>query len=206
MYEKVADIPNAVVVDTTSKSGQWKDLSPFFLGPYIMPNGQVSQNFENLWQYAKVYKKFTDEKGNPTPEYFTWAKSGWDNPRAVRYPMGRGAIPEYSLWKEQHLGYIEARKAIYGPIYAELVQRTDAYKDLKKIYEESELVILRDYDGYNHDKLNMSLTEVVNNPKKKMGHAFVIKMLLTEDIAIQEFDVLSLSSALDVFRSYGFNY
>lgn len=70
---------------------------------------------ENAWQYAKVYKQHT-HNGAPTSDYWDWARAGWSNPSAVRFPMGRGAKPEYSLWDGQRLGYIEARKKIYAPL------------------------------------------------------------------------------------------
>jgi hypothetical protein len=72
---------------------------------------------ENAWQYAKVYSCHTNpNSGAPTQEYWKWAREGWNNPSPVRFPMGRGAKPEYSLWDSQRLGYIEARKKIYAPL------------------------------------------------------------------------------------------
>jgi len=192
MYQKVKDIPNTTIIDTTSKSGTWSGLSPFNLGPCTDKNGQTALNFENFWQYLKVYKRDVDMNNNPTPEYYEWMKAGFNNPKACRYPMGRGAKPQYSLWhnngQELHLGYIEARKAIYAPYYAKLVQATESYKKLEQLYHTESHLILRDYDGYDHDKLGLSLTQVLNNPARKMGHAFVLKMLLTNDTALQEFN------------------
>jgi hypothetical protein len=52
---------------------------------------------ENAWQYAKVYKSYINKDGEPSTAYWTWAKAGWQNPRAVRYPFGRGAVPAYSF-------------------------------------------------------------------------------------------------------------
>jgi hypothetical protein len=37
----------------------------------------------------------------------------------------------------------------------------------------------------------MSLTDVLNFPDKKMGHAFVLMMLLTQDSALKEIDFCS---------------
>jgi len=86
----------AEVVNVTSHSKDFgAGLSPFHLGPVELYDGYVAKNVENAWQYAKGYSNHV-ENGNPTEEYFRWAKAGWENPRAVRYPMGRGAIPEYS--------------------------------------------------------------------------------------------------------------
>lgn len=192
MYQKVKDIPDATIIDTTSKSGIWSGLSPFLLGPCETKTGRISQNFENFWQYLKVYKRDADASNEPTEHYWTWMEAGFANPKAVRYPMGRGAVPLYSLWYNEHgiphhLGYIDARKHIYGPYYAKLVQQTPAYKQLAELYNSQSHLILRDYDGYDHDSNNMTLTEVLNNPRKKMGHAFVLKMLLTNDPALKEF-------------------
>ena len=189
MFKKLTESDDTVIVDTTSRS-TWKELSPFFLGPVKSPNGQISKNFENLWQYSKVYKEHTDENNQPIQDYWDWAKQGWNNQKAVRYPMGKGAKPLYSLWydgkQNLNLNYIDARKYIYAPYYADLVKNTKAFETLVELYKTKNL-ILRDYDGYDHDALGLTLTDVLNNPNKKMGHAFVIKMMLTNDIALKEF-------------------
>ena len=39
-------------------------------------------------------------------------------------------------------------------------------------------VHLWDFDGYDYVAKRMSLNDVINEPKKKMGHAFVLAMLL----------------------------
>lgn len=184
MYNKITA---GVAVDTTSRSGRWSGLSPFNLGPCSLYNSLEAQNFENAWQYAKVYKAHADANGNPTQAYWDWAMEGWANPKAVRYPMGRGAKPLYSLWDGNRLGYIEARKTIYGPIYADLVQQTQSWRDLQTLHANESLIVLRDYDGYDHDDKGLNFVEVLNNPAKKMGHAFVLKMLLEQDPALAQF-------------------
>jgi hypothetical protein len=143
---------------------------------------------ENAWQYAKVYED-NAIAGNPTKRYWTWARLGWANPRAVRYPMGKGARPLYSYWDGQKLGYIDARKQIYGPLYGEAVQQTAGWKTLQNLYQTTSHLILRDYDGHDHDALGLTLTQVLNNPRRKMGHAFVLKMLLTNDPALQQMNM-----------------
>lgn len=184
MYTKITD---GTSVNTTASSGQWAGLSPFIIGPIEMYDGLTSRNFENCWQFAKVYQKFADQTGEPLDTYWDWAKKGWNDQKAHRYPMGKGKRPLYSLWKGKRLGYIEARKEIYGPLYAKYVQETESYQDLKRLYESGEDIILRDYDGYDHEKLGMSLTDVLNHYRKKMGHAFILKALLTNDTMIEEF-------------------
>jgi hypothetical protein len=169
------------VINTTSKSTNWsKGLSPFFLGGTIPLYGEyIAKNVENAWQFSKVYKDYADEYGNPTPAYFTWAKKGWQDNWAHRYPMEKGSVPLYSWWDGQKLGYVEARKQIYLPVYAKAVVSSNAFLNLKKVYEQNGEVTLWDFDGYDYLSLKMSLSDVLNNPKRKMGHAFVLAMLLT---------------------------
>lgn len=185
MYTKVD--ATGVGVNTTSKGSSWEtDLSPFSLGPCDLYEGRKALVMENAWQYSKLYAVHAAADGVPLQAHYDWAEAGFANPVPKRYPMGRGAKPLCSLWEGKRYGYIEARKRIYAPLYAEAVQKTAGWKKLRELYETSSLLVLRDYDGYDHDKLGMSLTEVLNNPRKKMGHAFVLKMLLTNDPALNE--------------------
>ncbi len=167
-------------VSTVSNyKGIYMDLSPFVLGPiqtYILD--VVAQRFENLWQYSKVYMKHVAEDGYPSTEWFIWRGKGWADKQAHRYPMGRGAKPEYSWWGMSKLGYIDARKQIYAKVYAGHVLKTKSYVFLHKLYSMRGEVVLRDYDAYDHIKLGMTLKDVINNPDKIMGHAFVLAMLL----------------------------
>lgn len=167
------------VINTTSRSTNWsRGLSPFFCGPVNLYGSYVSKNVENAWQYSKVYAYYTDEQGNPDESYFKWAEDGWNSVRANRYPMGRGAVPSYSYWDGEKLSYVEARKKIYIPIYSEAVQKTSAFEQLKKIAAEPGDLYLWDFDGYNHRELSLTYEQVINNPNYKMGHAFVLAMLL----------------------------
>jgi len=187
--------PNGgAVVNTTSKAANsWEThLSPFFLGPCPLYDGYTAAVMENAWQFCKVYKQHTDEYGDPTEAYWEWAKEGWTDAKPHRYPMKRGAKPEYSLWKGEKLGYIDARKRIYAPLYAEAVQKTQGWQRLVRLYNDCDVLVLRDYDGYRHDlgpdstgwtgNGPMTLSDVLNCPYKIMGHAFVLKMLLTDDL------------------------
>lgn len=167
------------LINTTSKSTNWsKGLSPFFLGPVVLYNGFIAQNVENAWQFSKVYKNHVDEFGEPTTDYFEWAEKGWKDKYAHRYPMGKGSVPLYSYWAGQKLGYIDARKKIYAPLYARSVVNTEEFSTLLDIYESDDSFALVDFDGYDYLSMNMSLQDVMNEPKMKMGHAFVLAMLL----------------------------
>lgn len=181
-----------VVVNTTSSArSNWEtDLSPFYLGPCDLYHKFVAKRMENAWQFAKVYAKHVGEDGNPTSDYWQWAVAGWTDEKAHRYPMGRGAKPLYSLWNHEKLGYIDARKKIYAPLYAKAVKKTAGFEKLTQLYQKSKELILRDYDGYDHLELGISLHDVLNNPERKMGHAFVLAALLTNDTSMQEWGLV----------------
>ena len=172
---------NIPVINTTSSAhGHWSQgLSPFLLGPVHLYKDYIAQRMENAWQHSKVYKQYTDDRGDPTPAYFEWAKTGWANDRACRYPMGKGARPEYSWWDGKKLGYIPARKKIYAPLYMACVVPSVAFRKLKILRDEHEDIALWDFDGYDYITMNKSLDEVLNDPKRTMGHAFILAMLLT---------------------------
>lgn len=176
--------PAGIVVNTTSSArGCWSQgLSPFLLGPVDLYDGLVSRKVENGWQYSKVYADFLDGNGDVAPSYWTWAKQGWDAWRAERYPMGKGSKPEFALWQGERLGYIESRKRIFMKLYASTVAKSAAFDTLQQKYQEAlntgQDLILLDFDAYDHVGMGMSYDDVMNNPAKTMGHAFILAMLL----------------------------
>lgn len=170
---------NSHAINTTSTSQNWSQgLSPFFLGPIALYGGHVARVMENAWQYSKVYPEHLDgdEISN---RYWDWAKAGWADTKAHRYPMGKDAKPAFSLWDGERLTYIQARKKVYVPLYAKAVRKTPAFVHLKLLYElmNGEMV-LWDFDGYDHRALGMSYDDVINCETRKCGHAFVLAMML----------------------------
>jgi len=173
-------------INTTSHSTNWsKELSPFYLGPIDLYSNYKALNMENAWQFSKVYKEHVDLAQNIIHEYYDWAIKGWNSKFAYRYPMGKGTIPLYSLWNNEKLDYIEARKKIYLPLYARAVVKTKAFSILKDKYDNDEDIVLWDFDGYDHGKLNMTIDDVLNCQSKKMGHAFVLYMLLSGKVSVK---------------------
>lgn len=169
----------AVAVNTTSRSTNWsRGLSPFFVGPCKLYDDYEAKNVENAWQFCKVYKEHLDVDGNPSDKYFEWAKKGWQDTFAHRYPMGKGAIPEYSWWNGKKLSYIEARKQIYIPLYANAVKNTEAFSELKELSQSNVDIWLKDFDAHNLQPGTFTYEELWNNPKIKVGHAYVLAMLL----------------------------
>lgn len=171
----------SIVINTTSRSDNWsKSLSPFFLGPVKLYGEYKSINVENGWQYSKVYEYYLDD-GEPGERYFEWAKAGWNNTKAVRYPMGKGAVPEYSYWDGKKLSYVDARKQIYIPLYSNAVKETHAFSKLKQVYKSNESIYLVDFDAHNLIA-DVNFMELFENPNIKVGHAYVLAMMLKGEI------------------------
>jgi len=168
-----------IELDCTSRSEDpriARDLSPFFLGPLTI-NGLECKNFENAWQYSKVYDQHV-KKERIQDVYYKWRALGYANPKAVRYPMSKDSVPLYSLLGNRKLSYVEARQEIYIPEYAKLVRKTKSFKWLKEQHAKGANIVLRDFDGYNHHSMHRSYRDVITDPNRKMGHGFVICMLL----------------------------
>ena len=174
------DKKNVNAINTTSSSPTWsRQLSPFLLGPVKLYAEIESKNMENAWQYSKVYPVHVNTQENLTDEYWEWALKGWMKDHADRYPMGKNQKPLYSIWDNKKLDYIEARKEIYLPLYRDAVKQTPAFNKLKEIYNQNKTVTLFDFDGYDYLSLGKSLKDVLNDSNRKMGHAFVLAMMLT---------------------------
>lgn len=169
---------DAFVINTTSRATNWaRGLSPFVVGPIMMPDG-VSRNMENAWQYSKLYAQHATPSGDPTEAYWEWRRQGWQERRAHRYPMGKEAKPICSLWQGKKLSYTEAREHIYVPLYAHNVQGTAAFNQLRKEALGSSEIWLWDFDGYNHKAIGSSYEQVVKSENRKCGHSFVLAALL----------------------------
>ena len=168
-----------VSVNTTSHGRETAHLfSPFMLGPVPLYGGREALNMENAWQYAKVYASLLEADGTVGAKYFAWASAGWANPRANRYPMGKGKRPVCSYWDGEPLSYVEARKRVYFPLYRDAVLRSGGYAWLKERADRCDELLLVDFDGYRHRDLGMSLSDVINSEKHRMGHALVLAAML----------------------------
>lgn len=184
--DKITKYP---VLNVTTSGKKWRIFSPMLMGPVSLYGDIQATNVENAWQFSKVYEKHVDAGGNPSLEWFKWSLKGFHSSWAHRYPMGKGAKPLYSYYNNRKLNYIEARKEIYIPLYQKTMNAT-AYLDLlytvQDLLKHNECVYLWDYDGYDNIAKNMTLEDVVNCEKYKMGHAFVLAMMLNGDVQINE--------------------
>ncbi len=175
--------PSFEVVNTTSRSHiQWsRGLSPFYLGPVPLYGSLVSKKMENAWQYSKVYRNHLDENGNISPDYWKWAKQGWESTWAHRYPMGKSAKPEFSLWDGECLGYLYARERIYLPLYSKAIIGLEEFQRLINLAKKKNIALF-DFDSYDLNKQEKTLGEALMDPSRKFGHGFVLYGLLTGEI------------------------
>ena len=169
----------------------------------------------------KAYKKnheegaeiFIDASFLPTGKYFEWRDFGWNSPEAYRFPAGKNNAGKckFSWWKVdgkfQRLVYIPARKQIYIPLYARAVVKTEAYRRLVELRDSGKNLMLIDFDGYNpwHPHYGFtSYNDVIHCPLLKMGHGFVLAMLLDGVIGVDEKGVVTYADGLmdDPHRSY----
>ncbi len=192
-------------------------LSPFYLGPVECYDGLVSQTFERAWQCAKVYPWTQGADGNPNASYFAWrdemwAMKGFGDKMSIRFPVGKKNVGKclYSWWKVdgefQRLVYIPARKQIYIPLYACAVVKTEAYRRLVELRDSGKHLLLIDFDGYNihHPRYNFTYNDAIHCNWLKMGHCFVLAMLLEGLINVDEKGVVTYADGLmdDPHRSY----
>ncbi len=192
---------------TSGAPGLWKQLSPMKLGPivvkdwgwkseedvgeqvYNIPLPKEATNLENLWQASKVWNGEEDGK-YPSKDFFQRRSDIWQDSKAYRWikkkvdSNGNKNVTLYSLWGTQKLSYIQSRKFIYCPIYADLVVKTKAYQKLKKKLNNGENILLLEYDGY--DRGTRSLHECFNDVTKPFGHGLVLECLLTDIIPWKE--------------------
>ncbi len=90
----------------------------------------------------------------------------------------------YTWYCGEKLGYIEARKKLYLKYYQDAVIHTDAFNTLKETWlnckKDNTDIILLDFDAYNHRELNYTWEDILNDEKRKMGHAFILAKILSQ--------------------------
>jgi len=143
----------------------------------------------------------------PTPAYWNWRHHGMNNPDPVRYPVGMkhrnaclGAIHRTissanSTAPPQLLDYVQARQAIYEPVYTDLVRRQRQYAELLDRLEHGEHLLICETDGPHQESLPYYQSQYPNVP-----HNFIENhtMLATEE---------SLNLMLhDTQHAYGHGY
>lgn len=157
-----------------------RDLHPTVLGPVpLYPTAGVkgATSVENAWQGAKVYFEHAGPDG-PYLEYLPWAHRIWESKRSCRPAVGKDRFPAYVWWNGERLDYASARKRVYASLYARAAVKTEAFARLLRLYRLYGNITLLDEDGYDHRALGMTFRDVAECLGRRMGHAFVLAVLL----------------------------
>jgi hypothetical protein len=183
-------------------SRPWKELSPFLLGPIevidpVVPNeyypngiypGYVKLNdgkqkaivkrFENYWQGSKIYNVDMQDDHISKSFYIRRGKMyELDKGKRRALPKAKG-YPVAGMYNGDVMGYVESRKKIYCPIYAELARKTQAYKDLYKLIVEGQNVLIVGPDGQDIPINLETMKDAVNDPNYIFGHELVLCCLM----------------------------
>jgi hypothetical protein len=202
----------------------WQFSKVYKKVPHSKQRGVVSYNEKtNYATYGVVWEhpgELHVKNGNLTKEYKAWRKRGMFCKYPIRYPVGFQHRSEclYAIKNrnhlDEHLDYIEARKAIYMPVYCKLVKQQQKFKDLRKRLQDGENLLIIEVDGPHSKSLqyykntygvgddfisdngvvdysleNMKL--LLNDPKHNFGHGYCLALALMGD----DENVLTMSKA-----------
>ena len=155
--------PDAMIIDVTSHAvDEFVTFSPFYpIGGVPIPftDGLVAVSVEGIWQGLKV---FEDADVDTT----LFSKRDMKNMKRTTRKYGPCLGHRKGVHGEELLGYIEARKQIYLPCYKWVLEnKLKKLVTAIRIISKNKPVVLLDYNT-NPD---------VNNPKKALSHASLIK-------------------------------
>ena len=155
--------PDAMIIDVTSHAvDEFVTFSPFYpIGGVPVPftDGLVAVSVEGIWQGLKV---FEDADVDTT----LFSKRDMKNMKRTTRKYGPCLGHRKGVHGEELLGYIEARKQIYLPCYKWVLEnKLKKLVTAIRIISKNKPVVLLDFNT-NPD---------VNNPKKALSHASLIK-------------------------------
>jgi hypothetical protein len=155
--------PDAMIIDVTSHAvDEFVMFSPFYpIGGVPVPftEGLVAVSVEGIWQGLKVF-----EDADIDTSFFS--KREMKNLKRTTRKYGICLGHRKGVHGEELLGYIEARKKIYLPCYKWVLEnKLKKLVTAIRIISKNKPVVLLDYNT-NPD---------VNNPKKALSHASLIK-------------------------------
>lgn len=196
------------------------------LGPYYLRN-EKGEIFENIWQFSKIYRTVPqstqrysqwnpdiiwqwpaethiNENDEVTDAYWKWRKAGFTAEYAIRYPVGFYARHTCicTIHEGEQLDYVEARKAIYLKLYAELAKKQEIFYELKEKLAKGQNLLIVEIDGPHQESLEYykkkygvrddfienntmlctpkNLDIMLNDPKHPFGHGYCLAMALLD--------------------------
>ncbi len=136
--------------------------------------------------------------GDITHKYWEWRNKGFAHDKWVRYPVGHARHGETlgsvigNVDKYEFVDYIEARKRIYFTKYKEIAVKTDAFRRIKKIFDQGGCIQINEVDGptitdeYPYNTVVGGSIEItpeilialINNPSQAFGHGYALAACL----------------------------
>ena len=161
-----AQYPDATIIDVTSHAqDEFVKFSPFYPNggiPVPFTEGLVAVSVEGIWQGLKVF-----EDADIDTRMFS--KRDMKNMKRTTTKFGRCLGHRKGVHGEELLEYIEARKKIYLPCYKWVLEnKLQKLVTAVRVISKHKPVVLLDYNT-NPD---------VNNPKKALSHAALIKAFI----------------------------
>lgn len=167
--------------------------------PYSRYDKQIIWSHPSETHYDAENKKIRNS-------YWKWREKGFKNPFPVRYPVGYKdrhkcltSLKEIGKDIYIELNYIEARKEIYLPIYINSVQKEEKFRDLEKLLQTENLLII-EVDGPHQESLSYymekygvdetfierdtilaterNLNILLNDEKHPFGHGYCLAIAL----------------------------
>lgn len=164
---------------------EFKGLSPFILGPvdHGDPYYPTAQNFENFYQWLKVFQQDVNGFGYPSAKYLKKRVEWFCKPTARKRNNRSRQDFLYFHFRGKRFNYLEGRKELYCGAYADLVVKTDSYKRLVNLIDEGKNIQILGYDGIDYhsdeDPKGTILYKHLMNPDRSFGHEMVLVGLLT---------------------------
>ena len=157
------EYPGAMIIDVTSHADdEFVKFSPFYPHggiPVPFTDGVTSQSVEGIWQGLKVFE-------NVGVDIHSFKITDMKNIKRTSRKFGACLGHRKGVRGEELLEYIDARKEIYLPAYKWVLDnKLQKLVTAVRIIAKNKPVVLLDYDT-NAD---------VNNPKKPLSHASLIK-------------------------------
>lgn len=196
--------PNNVYLGVTPPNGGLLNIPLYQVTPYYLHNDE-GHIFENIWQGSKLYEFVAQQteikadkviwhyptethvvNGKVLPAYWEWRRKLYNNKYAVRYPNGYYGRHKClgAIWNDngkwELLPYIAARKKIYCKVYAELVQRTEAFTMLKSLYNQGVNLQICEMDVRPSPITKDVLRTELYNQTDPFGHGYVLAACLLD--------------------------
>ena len=163
--------PGAAIIDVTSRGPEpWVRFSPFFpLGELPIPftPGRTGASVEGIWQGLKVFE-------SADIDLPVMAKTTMRGLKRTLRRYGPCLGHRRGVDGEVLLGYIEARHAIYAPLYRfALEHRLQEEVQQLEAIARTQPVVLLDYET-NCD---------IDDPRKPLSHAGLVAAYIRERLA-----------------------